>query len=999
MQQALLRCFEGYVSGDPQRMQASEAKINEYSASPGFCTCLANLFAQQGLHAHQRQLASILLKNTIRARWDKSSEEFKGGQEVGETEKKRMRSGILELLKEPAASLRKSIAMSVAIIGHFDFPEKWPGLLGNLLTCLKSDNTNLVQGALRTFVLLTESLTNQDIIKCLSHLSPALFHIVSSAKYQPEVRAQAIRLFDLCILKPVGSNDDLTKLHQTLRDSMQPWMNHILRLLSQKMDVNNGKRMIENSMGVKLLITLECLHKTTFKPFRSKFFQTLGKIIADFAPIYEQTAVMKETDSYAVSFDDDGEMMGLGVFLADVIDFIRICIHDSPELLGSHVGPLASLAIGYMKITSTEVKDWEAEPNDFVAYEDNIENLKTVRAAATELFGKITDVLEMHETSVKDVLSAIQFRLKSAYEQKGVKVPTWWKEHEACIYAMGLLSGTLEGKQYREASLRILETAILPVLKDPNPKLPFTHSRAVWCIGHFGSVLRGSQKHLNASMEGLIKSFNSDFNIVVRWAACRSVGFICALEFPREVVNLLLRQTIPSIVDLISTASGVGLTLALDSFTVALGSNIEIAQAIADRLVPVLLKVWIKHHKAYMLTENLNELFVLLAGSPKGFKAVITHALPTMVGIIQRGIEDKKMTTEGMVTRAIELIHALVREHNEIPTDLLKVVPALLQLLLTTDDHSVLQEGSSLTRSLVRKAKSVIINEKVSGKPLLEIIGSLVIRLLNPNLQDLAAIYAGELVTELAFGCGKEIGPEATKKILGHVVFRLSKAQHPALVESLTTFLARIIHASGPTKALDLLAAVTLSDTHASAVGVILTIWTAHLGAFESIFDKKVCLLALADLLNDPRIFTITVSVERIQTKGSGYGTRSRVEKKSVQISMATRIVELLCEKYAEDMIEAVCEAEGADETMGTDLSDMLMYGMQDQKAELEIRPEIKNDPLYSIKMLEAIPKIIGSLRGKRGPGGVELLDAISKQMSPEGRDQLLGVMAKLKSR
>jgi len=135
-------------------------------------------------------------------------------------------------------------------------------------------------------------------------------------------------------------------------------------------------------------------------------------------------------------------------------------------------------------------------------------------------------------------------------------------------------------------------------------------------------------------------------------------------------------------------------------------------------------------------------------------------------------------------------------------------------------------------------------------------------------------------------------------------------------------------------------------------------------------------------LSGDPRVFETKVPVERMQSSGR-YNLRGSTGKEIVPISLGTRICELICAEFNDELIEAVCDYNDAGEI---DLSDLLHMSNFSADQEAQEDPEIKNDPLYGVDMLQALPNTLRKLGGAK-------LQAIASEMTENGREMLKTAM------
>jgi hypothetical protein len=101
-------------------------------------------------------------------------------------------------LGDESSKLRTAASMVIAAVGSFDFPERWPDLLQNLILAINSDNANFVQGGLRCLVLFAEDITDVQLSQAIPLLFPALLRVGVNPNYPDTTRSRAVTTFQIC---------------------------------------------------------------------------------------------------------------------------------------------------------------------------------------------------------------------------------------------------------------------------------------------------------------------------------------------------------------------------------------------------------------------------------------------------------------------------------------------------------------------------------------------------------------------------------------------------------------------------------------------------------------------------------------------------------------------------------------------------------------------------------------------------------------------------------
>jgi len=175
--QPVLLCLQQTQSPDPQGIKQAEQQLKALAQQAGYGCVLAQiaLASPQEVSAHIRQLAAVLLKQYVKqhwiagergfeppgsarlkilliihhkpqrpARWGSRAVEFVQitvqlcvFAETSREDKAQIRNALPAGLRDPDSKIRTAIAMAIAAIANWDWPQDWPGLLENIVGSIK----------------------------------------------------------------------------------------------------------------------------------------------------------------------------------------------------------------------------------------------------------------------------------------------------------------------------------------------------------------------------------------------------------------------------------------------------------------------------------------------------------------------------------------------------------------------------------------------------------------------------------------------------------------------------------------------------------------------------------------------------------------------------------------------------------------------------------------------------------------------------------------------
>ena len=98
-----------------------------------------------------RQAAAVFYKNTVKTAWDESKEpEDRKNIVISQEDRTTIKTNLVELMCTVPPQIQAQISEAISIIAEVDYPDKWNGLLPNLIGKFESSDANVVNGVLMT---------------------------------------------------------------------------------------------------------------------------------------------------------------------------------------------------------------------------------------------------------------------------------------------------------------------------------------------------------------------------------------------------------------------------------------------------------------------------------------------------------------------------------------------------------------------------------------------------------------------------------------------------------------------------------------------------------------------------------------------------------------------------------------------------------------------------------------------------------------------------------
>lgn len=120
----------------PQNAKQAEASLRSLETQPGFVINLLHIVASTNLQAGVRLAAALFFKNLIRRKW--VNEE--GEHLLPPDDCTHLKSELLAAMIALPSQLQVQVGEAISIIADSDFPQKWPGLVEELVANLSGDD-------------------------------------------------------------------------------------------------------------------------------------------------------------------------------------------------------------------------------------------------------------------------------------------------------------------------------------------------------------------------------------------------------------------------------------------------------------------------------------------------------------------------------------------------------------------------------------------------------------------------------------------------------------------------------------------------------------------------------------------------------------------------------------------------------------------------------------------------------------------------------------------
>jgi len=982
LRQALLDTVAGLMSPDQGVRKGAEEQVKALEVTDDFGVLLCQLTLDPSGALPVRQLAAVLLKQYIDAHWSQDTDKFRL-PETPPSAKATIRQMLPMGLKESISKVRNTVAFSLAAIAHWDWPDHWPQLFDILMQAIKGSDEFAVQGAVRVLKELSRDLTDSQIPTIAPVILPDIYRIFrESEMYTVRTRSRAVEIFTTVATMICTIGKGNKALQKKLLNPVLPTFSEALVTSLTVPDSHTSDAGLKTEVVKALTVLINNVPKQMAE-WLPQILPPVWSTLTTSAEKYVRE-VVNEGGSEDEVVDSDGEVLGFETLVFAIFEFVHVLV-ETKKFRGAVKTGLADLMyyiVLYMQITEEQCQKWSENPDSFVEDEDEDSFAYTVRISSQDLLIALCG--EFEEESCVSLAQTIERHLTESAASREAGNESWWKIHEAVMLALGSAQDVIESQIHaRKVNFDIGNFMTTVVLNDLNsPVHPFLLGRCLWVASKFPSHL--PQSAIASFLEGTVRGLQQDQPHPVRISAVRAIwGFCDHLKNAgdKDSSRTLLAPLLPALVDgLVNMCANFSqsseiLGLILENLAVVLECDPKFTASQETKVAPLAIAIFLKYSIDPLITALTQDLFKILSVNPGCVVPLQARLVPTLVSIL-----NAQEQFSGLKSVALDVLATLVRSSPLPLSDHLMQVafPAAIQVTLSTDDNSVLQNGGECLRAYISVAPDQISSfADPAGKTGLQHIVNVAGHLLNPAGSETSAVFVGRLVTSLIRKTGDRLG-ENLDHLLKAVLSKLQRAESLTVVQSLILVYAQLIH-SQLDAVLNFLYSVP-GPTGNSALHFVMSEWVSKQHLFYGSYESKVSLIALAKLLqygvtnNDDRLNEITVKGDEVFSEG-GPRTRSTRASRPTQftnvpllaklskillVEMGTQLEMAECsedEQDSDEDFDSQEEEDGLNTSGGPknsiDLSELLTAGSElvDLQEDEEEDPDSKQDPIYAIDL------------------------------------------------
>ena len=819
--------------------------------------------------------------------------------------------------------LRSSLAYVVSAIAFSDWPEDWPNLFEILMNYLSSGKQGAIYSSMKVFNEICHDICDNQIPTIAPILLPKMYEIfVNAHVFSIGTRDRAIQIFTI-ISETIALMCDYDK--SAIDNFLQPMLPQFTEALLKTLEMPDNAPEVDIRLKKTALNSLTILIKNCRKQmwkYMPNILTPVWRIMTNSAQVYVRNIVNSDSDDAVdpeQATDSDGEVLSIKSLILTVFEFVTVLI-ESPKtrkLIKSGIRDLIYYVLVYMQMTDDQMQTWLSDPNQFVEEEDEESYTYSVRTSALDIILALAKEFEDMETKEENqnfqlaFIDAIKKHLEETNQAKQSGNSNWWKQQEACLFALGSLSISLVDliKEENNPLSHEYRNVLDHVFSCRDEVTVFYSGRSIWTAARYVPIMnpRVVQDFLSLT----VNSLKHQTHVIQISAVRATFNFCIHLEDSKqeELMKPYLPRIFESIFDIIEAYKSEALSLVIETIYVLLGIDDTFTSNVAEKVCELAIQTFIENVDDPMLIEKTSEIFNKLAKNQRSYKYTEEKLVPTITEILSPNQMGENVIVLKPVS--LDILQSLVRNS---PVPLSEQLVSLCfplachNVLSTFDDTSIMQEGGEAIRAYVSRSTEQIsqFRDPQSGRDGMSLVLQCCLHLLDPSVDETCASQVGKLIFVTINKGSKYLGDDNVQLLLRSVLSKLQTSKSLNVIQSLVMVFAHLLN-HNLTTVLDFLSLIPAPNGPHSALEYVLTQWLSRQHLFYGAYETKVAIMALCKLLehsivggsnsNNINLNRVTVPGEPIISNENGVKTRSKTASKPDQwttIPCSVKILKLL---------------------------------------------------------------------------------------------------------
>ena len=608
----------------------------------------------------------------------------------------------------------------------------------------------------------------------------------------------------------------------------------------------------------------------------------------------EEITIEEENHIYEHGYesDDDEETNGMEGLIMELIDFTVDLLKRNSVIDALRPALFTFLLCikGYLLLPHNSIVLWKDNSNLYISEEYDEENINSVRSKTLGLIREISKEIEdealinfirllieeltkgINLDSYKEVIKLDDYNLVKPYLEKLNKDPLYIQmRQESNLLILGNISDDLfrlkESQLFTKKETENLMNFLIDIIKNVEKENSILIGRTIWCLSKLLCLVRNDIDYLTKIFESVSQTLinpKSDLSIQLVSAQCISIICQRLISQKKEIKSKYITKNYDALILILNKVNEDTRFIPIENLLYLTKLSKENALYIPLHHLTPVLKIYAENFNDNYVGPKILELIKIWCEDKRSAHCLIDKFIPIAIKVFEdfyrnnigktdEDFEEVKntvmtehsnpdiKTSSDMLPNLIDIITMLIKYCNENKdnTNLIwiaLIVKSLCDILLLSNDVTILQHGCSLLRFYIALCKNIILRQN-QVPLLLKVID----HYLDMSLLENSMLYLGNVICQFFFHIENKIIPN----LLENIVKRIYKAKMPSIVQSLILVYSRFI-VKYPIDTLNFLISIQVENR--VGLKVLIDKWLLHQPLFRGKYFKNISIKALSVL-------------------------------------------------------------------------------------------------------------------------------------------------------
>ena len=608
----------------------------------------------------------------------------------------------------------------------------------------------------------------------------------------------------------------------------------------------------------------------------------------------EEITIEEENHIYEHGYesDDDEETNGMEGLIMELIDFTVDLLKRNSVIDALRPALFTFLLCikGYLLLPHNSIVLWKDNANLYISEEYDEENINSVRSKTLGLIREISKEIEdesllsfirlligelmkgINLDSYKEVIKLDDYNLVKPYLEKLNKDPLYIQmRQESNLLILGNISDDLfrlkESQLFSQKETENLINFLINIIKNIEKENSILIGRTIWCLSKLLCLVRNDIDYLTKIFESVSQTLiNTKSDLSIQLVSAQCISIICQrlISQKKEIKSKYITKDYDALIEMLNKVNEDTRFIPIENILYLTKLSKENSLYIPLHHVTPVLKIYAENFNDNFVGPKILELIKIWCEDKRSAHCLIDKFIPIAIKVFEDfyknnvgktddDFEEVKntvmtehsnpdiKTSSDMLPNLIDIITMLIKYCNENKDDtnliwIALIVKSLCDILLLSNDVTILQHGCSLLRFYIALCKNIIIRQ--SQVPLLL---KVIDHYLDMSLLENSMLYLGNVICQFFFHIENKIIPN----LLENIVKRIYKAKMPSIVQSLILVYSRFI-VKYPIDTLNFLISIQVENR--VGLKVLIDKWLLHQPLFRGKYFKNISIKALSVL-------------------------------------------------------------------------------------------------------------------------------------------------------